>query len=187
MTSPATVPSLGDERQLLDAVRREEASRLVEPDSRWCGDEPLAGRHQRLDAVAVLTGQQVARREEAEQAPVAVDDEEPGHRQPVGFGSGLSERQARLDDVRLGEDVGEISLHRAVPLRPPRRSSGSGGATPMPPSCAIATAIGAVVTVSMFADTIGTSSSIPGVNLERVETSWRDRTRERRGTSRTSS
>ena len=32
----------------------------------------------------------------------------------------------------------------------------------MPPSCAIATAIGAVVTVSMLADTIGTSSSISG-------------------------
>jgi len=57
----------------------------------------------------------------------------------------------------------------------------------MPPSCAIATAIGAVVTVSMFADTIGSSRSIPGVKLDRVETSWRDRTRERRGTSRTSS
>ena len=57
----------------------------------------------------------------------------------------------------------------------------------MPPSCAIATAIGAVVTVSMLAETIGTSSSIPGVKLERVETSWRERTRERRGTSRTSS
>ena len=57
----------------------------------------------------------------------------------------------------------------------------------MPPSCAIATAIGAVVTVSMLADTIGTSSSIFGVKLERVETSWRERTRDRRGTSRTSS
>ena len=57
----------------------------------------------------------------------------------------------------------------------------------MPPSCAIATAIGAIVTVSMLADTIGTSSSIAGVKPARVETSWRERTRERRGTSRTSS
>ena len=102
---------LGDQRQLFDAVRGQEASRLVQPDTRWCGDEPLAGRHQRLHAVSVLTRQQVARREEAEQPPVAVDDEEPGHRQPVGFGSCLSERQAGLDGVRLGDDVGEISLH----------------------------------------------------------------------------
>ena len=57
----------------------------------------------------------------------------------------------------------------------------------MPPSCAIATAIGAVVTVSMLAETIGTSSSIAGVKLERVETSWRERTRERLGTRSTSS
>ena len=57
----------------------------------------------------------------------------------------------------------------------------------MPPSWAIATAIGAIVTVSMLAETIGTSSSIPGVKAERVETSWRERTRERRGTSSTSS
>ncbi len=59
--------------------------------------------------------------------------------------------------------------------------------TPMPPSCAMAIAIGAVVTVSMLAETIGTSSSIAGVKRDRVETSRRERTRDRRGTSRTSS
>ena len=57
----------------------------------------------------------------------------------------------------------------------------------MPPSCATAIAIGAVVTVSMFADTIGIASSIPGVKRVRVDTSRRERTRDRRGTSSTSS
>ena len=44
---------------------------------------------------------------------------------------------------------------------------------------AISLGLGARVTVSMLADTIGTSSSIAGVKPARVETSWRERTRER--------
>src|SRR6266511_5256876 len=51
----------------------------------------------------------------------------------------------------------------------------------------MAIAIGAVVTVSMLAETIGMASSMPRVKLERVATCRRERTRERRGTSRTSS
>ena len=59
--------------------------------------------------------------------------------------------------------------------------------TPMPPSCASAIAIGAVVTVSMLAETTGISSAIRRVSCVRVETSARERMRERRGTSSTSS
>lgn len=59
--------------------------------------------------------------------------------------------------------------------------------TPMQPSFAMAMAIGAVVTVSMLAETIGTCSVMRGVNEEDVSTCVRDRIRERRGTIRTSS
>ena len=57
----------------------------------------------------------------------------------------------------------------------------------MPPSWARAIAIGAVVTVSMFAETTGISSAIRRVSCVRVATSARERMRERRGTSSTSS
>jgi hypothetical protein len=59
--------------------------------------------------------------------------------------------------------------------------------TPIPPCPASAIAIADSVTVSMLADTIGTASSIPRVNGVRVETSRREATPERRGTSSTSS
>ena len=56
------------------AVSRRRASSSVDPGR--AGDEPLARRHQLVDAVAVLAGEQVARREEAEQPLLGVDDEE---------------------------------------------------------------------------------------------------------------
>src|SRR5215211_4433628 len=59
--------------------------------------------------------------------------------------------------------------------------------TPSPPSSAMAMAMGAVVTVSMLAETMGMASSTPRVKRERVETCRRERMLERRGTSRTSS
>src|SRR5204863_372473 len=52
--------------------------------------------------------------------------------------------------------------------------------TPMPPSCASAMAIGAVVTVSMLAETTGISSAIRRVSCVRVDTSARERRRDRR-------
>ena len=51
----------------------------------------------------------------------------------------------------------------------------------------MAIAIGAVVTVSMLAETIGMASSRPRLKRERVATWRRERTLERLGTSRTSS
>jgi hypothetical protein len=59
--------------------------------------------------------------------------------------------------------------------------------TPMPPREAIAMAIGAVVTVSMLADTSGTATSMRRVKQERVDTSAREPIADRRGTSSTSS
>jgi hypothetical protein len=51
----------------------------------------------------------------------------------------------------------------------------------------MAMAMGAVVTVSMLAETMGMASSTPRVKRERVDTWRRERMLERRGTSRTSS
>ena len=51
----------------------------------------------------------------------------------------------------------------------------------------MAIAIGAVVTVSMLAETMGMASSTPRLKRERVATCRRERTPERLGTSRTSS
>ena len=50
-----------------------------------------------------------------------------------------------------------------------------------------ATAVGAVVTVSRLAETTGISSAIRRVSCVRVDTSARERMRDRRGTSSTSS
>jgi hypothetical protein len=58
---------------------------------------------------------------------------------------------------------------------------------PDTPSWAMAIAIGAVVTVSILADTIGISTSMWRVKWDRVETSRRERIREHCGTSSTSS
>ena len=58
---------------------------------------------------------------------------------------------------------------------------------PTPPARAMAIAMRASVTVSMFAATTGTAIVSPRVSRERVETSERERTLERRGASRTSS
>ena len=57
----------------------------------------------------------------------------------------------------------------------------------MPPARAIAIAIRASVTVSMFAATVGAAIVMRRVKREAVETSLRDCTPERRGTRRTSS
>ena len=59
--------------------------------------------------------------------------------------------------------------------------------TPTPPARAIATAIRASHTVSMFAATTGTASPSPRASRVVVLTSARDAICERRGTSRTSS
>ena len=58
---------------------------------------------------------------------------------------------------------------------------------PIPPTWAIAIAIADSVTVSMLAETIGTATSIRRVKLDRVDTSRREATPERRGTMSTSS
>ena len=84
-----------DERQLLDPVRGEEPPRLLELDPGLAGDEPLARRHQLVDALAVLAGEHVARREQPEQAPLRVDDDEPGHLQPLRLRARVGDRPVR--------------------------------------------------------------------------------------------
>ena len=99
------------ERQLLDPVRGQEAPRLLELDPGRGGDEPLARRHQLVDALAVLAREHVAGREQAEQPLLGVDDDEAGDLEPARLGAGLRDRLPGLDHVRLRHDVGQVALH----------------------------------------------------------------------------
>ncbi len=122
----------------------QQPSRLVERDPGRRGDEPLARRHQRLDAVAVLPGEQVARGQEAEQPPVGVDDEEPGDPEPAASARASRERQpgsivygSATTWVRIAlhppylrrllvdreEAVDDTDARRAAPSRPPSAPS----------------------------------------------------------------
>ena len=85
-----------DERELLDPVRGEEAARVLELDPGLARDEPLARRHQLVDALVVLAREHVARRQQPEQALLRADDDEPGHLQPA------APRPARAPTVRSG-------------------------------------------------------------------------------------
>ena len=68
------------ERELLDPASGQQPPCLVEGDPGRSDDQAVARRHQCLDVVAVLAGEQVAGGEQAEQPAVGVDDDESGDR-----------------------------------------------------------------------------------------------------------
>ena len=110
MTMPATRPSASASGSFSMRCRCSSASASAARDAGLARHEALVRRHVIGHRVAAVARAHVARREDADQAAVGVDDEQARDAQALGLGARLREGRVGRDRVRVGDHAGAEAL-----------------------------------------------------------------------------